>query len=502
MEDVPDPALIVLVGAAGSGKSTWASQRYGPTEIVSSDALRAVVGSGPADLDASVEAFTLLDQIVAGRTKRGLTTVIDTLGLDRDRRQGYLATARVAGLPAIAVLISIEDRLCRQRNAQRDRPVPAPVLTAQLRAARSVGDLLADEGWDRLVVVAASDESYPPRAVPPAQTVADASTRTSPQSGRWETADTSHQGLEIVLQLSRFAWGGDPLGWLTSIARRADEIGLTGIALMDHLIQIPQVGRAWEPIPEPWVTLGALAGLGTGLKLGTLVSPVTFRAPGITAKAAATLDALSGGRAFLGLGSGWWEREHSAFGLPFPPARERLGQLEMGIETIRALWASGTKAYASERVTLPETTCYPRPVGSIPIIVGGSGEQRTLRIAARLADGCNLPSDPKVLDQKLEVLRRHCATVGRDPDDLTVTVLDIPVIGTDRADTARRVEKLRGRTSAATFAARHHAGTADAHRRRYAELAARGVSTVFVALPDLAGPDDLYRVAPLVDATR
>ena len=93
---------------------------------------------------------------------------------------------------------------------------------------------------------------------------------------------------------------------------------------MDHLIQIPQVDRAWSPIPEPWVTLGALAGLGTGLELGTLVTPVTFRAPGITAKAAATLDALTGGRAFVGVGAGWWEREHAAYGLPFPPARERL----------------------------------------------------------------------------------------------------------------------------------------------------------------------------------
>jgi alkanesulfonate monooxygenase SsuD/methylene tetrahydromethanopterin reductase-like flavin-dependent oxidoreductase (luciferase family) len=269
---------------------------------------------------------------------------------------------------------------------------------------------------------------------------------------------------------------------------------------MDHLIQIPQVGRAWEPIPEPWVTLGAMASLGTGLKLGTLVSPVTFRAPGITAKAAATLDVLCDGRAFLGLGAGWWSREHAAFGLPFPPARERLDQLEAGIETIRALWASGTKAYAGERVDLPETTCYPRPLGKIPIIVGGAGEQRTLRIAAKLADGCNLPSDPEILDRLLEVLRRHCAAVGRHPDELRVTVLDIPVIGTDRADAARRVENLRGRTSAATFAVRHHAGTVQGHRRRYADLAARGVSTVFVALPDLAGPDDLDRLAPLVDA--
>jgi alkanesulfonate monooxygenase SsuD/methylene tetrahydromethanopterin reductase-like flavin-dependent oxidoreductase (luciferase family) len=147
----------------------------------------------------------------------------------------------------------------------------------------------------------------------------------------------------------------------------------------------PQAGRDWEPIPEPWVTLGMLAGLAPGLRLGTLVTPVTFRAPGILAKTVATLDVLTGGRAFCGIGAGWWDREHAAFGLPFPPAGARLDQLEAAIETLRALWAPGTKPYQGERISLPETTCYPRPVSAVPIIVGGSGERRTLRIAARLA---------------------------------------------------------------------------------------------------------------------
>src|SRR5262249_26168695 len=133
-------------------------------------------------------------------------------------------------------------------------------------------------------------------------------------------------------------------------------------------------------------------GLGTGLRLGTLVTPVTFRAPGVLAKTVATLDVLSGGRAFCGIGAGWWDREHAAFGLPFPPAAERLDRLEDAIGTLRALWRAGTKTYQGERVSLPETTCYPRPAGEVPVLVGGSGERRTLRIAARLADGCNLPS--------------------------------------------------------------------------------------------------------------
>ena len=112
---------------------------------------------------------------------------------------------------------------------------------------------------------------------------------------------------------------------------------------MDHLVQIPQVARAWDPIPEPWVTLGHLAALDTDLRLGTLVSPVTLHHAGVLAKQAATLDVLSGGRAFCGVGAGWFEREHLGFGMAFPPPRERLDTLATTIETMRALWAPGTK---------------------------------------------------------------------------------------------------------------------------------------------------------------
>ena len=125
-----------------------------------------------------------------------------------------------------------------------------------------------------------------------------------------------------------------------------------------------------------------------------------------------------------------------------------------------ALWAPGTKAYAGRYVHLPETTCYPRPVGPLPILVGGGGERRTLRIVAEQADGCNVPSDPKTLPRKIEVLRRHCLDVGRDPADVGVTVLDVPIVGRDRDDVAARVERLRGRTPAPVFAARHSAGLA------------------------------------------
>jgi alkanesulfonate monooxygenase SsuD/methylene tetrahydromethanopterin reductase-like flavin-dependent oxidoreductase (luciferase family) len=300
-----------------------------------------------------------------------------------------------------------------------------------------------------------------------------------------------------VLQLSRFPWGEEPRAWVTEMALAADEAGFAGIALMDHLIQIPQVDTAWQPIPEPWVTLGLVAGLDTRLEVGTLCTPVTFRPAGVTAKAAATLDALSGGRAFLGLGAGWWDREHAAYDVPFPSARERLDLLERTIETCRALWAPGTKAYAGDRVDLPETTSYPRPAHEIPVIVGGNGERRTLAIAARLGDACNLPSAEEVLAAKLKVLDRHLAAAGRTREDVAVTVLDLPVVGADRDDTWAKVERLRGRAPAAAFAERTHAGTVDGHRERYARLRELGVSTAFVGVRGLEGPDEVRALAGL-----
>ena len=441
-----------------------------------------MVGSGRHDLDASPDAFRLLDLIVAGRLSRGLATVVDTLGLDPARRRGYLDLALAARMPAVVVTFTTPPEVGRLRNAARDRPVPARVLAQQLRTFRTVLDGLTAEGWTRVLHVVDDTSSAADLGPQPAL----------PQT------QTRHTGLDVVLQLSRFPWGEDPAAWLKDVTLAADEAGFAGVALMDHLIQIPQVGSAWEPIPEPWVTLGMLAGLETSLRLGTLVTPVTFRPAGITAKAVATLDTISNGRAFVGVGAGWWEREHLAFGLPFPGPTERLDALETAIETMRALWAKGTKAYDGQRVTLPETTSYPRPVGDVPVIVGGSGERRTLRIAARLGDGCNIASDLETLDRKREVLRQHCTDLGRDPDEVALTVLDLPVVGRDRDDVWARVEQLRGPGSAAAYARRHHAGTPQQHRDRYQVLAEHGVSTVFVAVPDLSSAEDVLALSPML----
>ncbi|HXW44558.1 MAG TPA: LLM class flavin-dependent oxidoreductase, partial [Streptosporangiaceae bacterium] len=355
---IPDPALVVLVGPSGAGKSAWAAGRYRASEIVSSDQLRAVVGSGEHDLDASQDAFALLDQIIAARARRGLAVVADTLGLDAGRRAALLQLARRSGLPAVAVLFTTDAAVCRERNRTRDIPVPATALTAQLRRMPAVAGQIAAEGWDLVLRVDAGPAAAPGPAG-----------LTAPEGAPDGAAASSGRELEFILQISRFGWDPDPAGWLKAMTLAAAEAGFSGVALMDHLIQIPQVGRAWEPIPEPWVTLGLLAGLDTDLRLGTLVTPVTFRAAGVLAKTVATLDALSGGRAFCGIGAGWWEREHAAYGLPFPPAGTRLDLLESAIETMRALWQPGTKSYHGDRVELPETTCYPRPASPVRVIV-------------------------------------------------------------------------------------------------------------------------------------
>lgn len=464
--ELPDPALVVLVGPAGAGKSAWAAARYRDAEIVSSDALRGRVGTGPADLDASDDAFAVLEAIVAARLRRGLTTVVDTLGLDAGRRRAWLAAGRTAGMACVATVFDTPAAVCRARNRERDRPVPAPALTAQVRRMAAVSAEIAAEQWD--VVVRKDGGPVPaPTAAPAAAAVVARPLFAEP--GR----------LSFVLQVSRFPRDTDLARWLPAVALAAEEAGFAGLALMDHLIQIPQVGRPFEAIPEPLVSLGMLAGATTTLQLGTLVSPVTFRSPGVLAKSFATVDALSGGRAFCGLGAGWWEREHAAFGLPFPAPRERVDLLEQAIPVMRALWATGTKPAAG----LPETTSYPRPVGALPIIVGGTGP-RVLRLAGTEADACNVPA----------------ARVGEVGPQKRVTVLDVPILGEDRDHVATLVERLRGRTDASTFAARHHAGSANRHVARYRSLVDAGVCTAFVAPPDLTGPDDVARWAPITAA--
>jgi F420-dependent oxidoreductase-like protein len=198
---------------------------------------------------------------------------------------------------------------------------------------------------------------------------------------------------------------------------------------MDHYLQIAGmgVGDADAPMLEGYTTLGFLAAHTRTVELQLLVTGVMYRHPGLLAKIVATLDVLSGGRAMLGLGAGWYEREHAAYGVPFPPLAERFERLEETLQIVRQAWSPDNGPWNGRHYQLAETICSPQPLGRVPVMVGGSGERKTLRLVARYADACNLfagpQSPPEAVAAKLEVLRGHCEREGTDFDGIRKTVL-------------------------------------------------------------------------------
>jgi F420-dependent oxidoreductase-like protein len=194
---------------------------------------------------------------------------------------------------------------------------------------------------------------------------------------------------------------------------------------MDHWFQMEAMWPAEEPMLEGYTTLGFVAAATERLRLRLLVGGVTYRHPGLLAKTVTTLDVLSGGRAELGIGAAWYEREHLGLGVPFPPVSERFERLEETLQICLQMWSDDNGPYDSQHYHLAETLCSPPPV-STPrprILIGGSGERKTLRLVALYADACNIFGDPATVAHKLEVLRRHCEDVGRDRAEIEVTVL-------------------------------------------------------------------------------
>ncbi len=204
---------------------------------------------------------------------------------------------------------------------------------------------------------------------------------------------------------------------LRATARAAEEIGASWFTVMDHYFQMEQFRTAHDPMLEGYTTLGFLAGVTSQMKLGTVVTGVTYRHPGLLAKIGTTLDVLSEGRGFLGIGAAWYEREHFALGVPYPPLKERFERLEEALQILHQMWGPDEGPYAgrhyqlAETINVPANLTQPHP----PIVIGGSGEKKTLRLVAKYADACNiLAPDAETLAHKLDVLRRHCDTEGRD----------------------------------------------------------------------------------------
>lgn len=210
---------------------------------------------------------------------------------------------------------------------------------------------------------------------------------------------------------------------LTATAKTAEDIGATMFTLADHFFQMEGVGRAEDPFLEGYTSLGFLAGQTSTIDLGLLVTGVTYRYPGLLAKTATTLDVLSQGRSVFGIGAAWYEREHVALGVPYPSVRERFEMLEETLQICRQMWSDDNGAYNGKHYQLAETVCEPQPIRRPPILIGGSGEKKTLRLVAHYADIWNTTdSEPDVLKHKIDVLTRHCDNVGRDPADVRKTL--------------------------------------------------------------------------------
>ncbi len=490
---IPTPSLVVLIGPPASGKSTWAAEQFRADQIVCADALRGVIGEHELDLSATDDAFELLDRIVDARLGRGLTTVIDTTGLDAARRRTYLDVAQRHGASAVAVRFTTPAAECKRRNRERAYPVPVKAIDTMARTARDLD--LSNEDWDLVI------EPQPVRTV--TRRLADVVAEPAP--------DRSHRpatsGVRMGLLVSDFSWADDPsdIGpTLAHIAADAERVGFHSLWVMDHLVQIPQVGRRWDPMLDAWVALAHCAAATERIRLGTLVSPVTYRHVVLVAKAVATLDVLSGGRAIAGLGAGSSEHEHRALGLPFGTAGERLALLDDAARALRALLGPGGASFEGDVLHIPDTSLYPRPIQDrVPIIVGGSGERVTLRIAAQHGDGCNLFGDVDTVRRRIERLHQHCADVGRDPADVEVTHLGSMLLAADGADLRTRVAALRRPdVGPDRYAEQTNAGTVDDHELALRDLAEAGVDQAIVSVPDVARPGALEPFAELTERLR
>jgi F420-dependent oxidoreductase-like protein len=281
--------------------------------------------------------------------------------------------------------------------------------------------------------------------------------------------------MRIGLQIPSFTWpgGAEAIGpKLAEIARTAEDAGFYSIWVMDHLFQIPMVGPAEQEMLEGYGALSYLAGLTRSVRLGTLVTGITYRHPGVLAKSVSTLDVLSGGRAYLGIGAAWFEREHEGLGIPFPPLRERFERLEEALQIIRQMWSEQTGPYEGTHYRLAETLNVPQPLQRPhpPILIGGLGERKTLRLVAEYGDACNLFLFIGVeeLRRKLGVLERHCEAAGRPLEEIERTTLGTVHLAPSRTTPKEVIETCR-------------------------ELASMGVQQAIFNLPNLAEVEPLER---------
>jgi F420-dependent oxidoreductase-like protein len=263
--------------------------------------------------------------------------------------------------------------------------------------------------------------------------------------------------MRLGLQLPSFSFpGGTPAlrGHLVEISQAAEAAGFESLWVMDHLFQLP-VDTGWggpeEPMLESYSTLGFLAGVTSRIRLGALVGCAVFRSPGLLIKTATTVDVLSGGRLTFGIGAGWYEREAVGLGLVWPERRERFARLEETLRIAHKLWADDRSPFTGRDATLAEPIIRPQPLSRPhpPIMIGGNGERRTLRLVARYADACNfLVLEPEEIRAKLAVLEGHCAELGRDMSKIEITALDEVDLREGRMSTSDVMARARAQARA------------------------------------------------------
>jgi F420-dependent oxidoreductase-like protein len=258
--------------------------------------------------------------------------------------------------------------------------------------------------------------------------------------------------MRIGLQVPSFTWPGGTAeigARLADIGRTADDAGFYSLWVMDHFFQIGMVGPPEHAMLEGYSALSYLAGVTKHVKLGTLVTGVHYRHPGLLMKTVTTLDVLSGGRAYLGIGAGWNEQESRGLGVPFPPLKERFERLEEALQIAHQMWKGDRSAFNGAHYQLTDPLNSPQPLAQPhpPIMIGGGGEQKTLRLVAQYADACNLFArmGDDVLRTKLDVLRGHCETLGRDYNAIERTALNtvnLAPAGTSAADVIAECKSL------------------------------------------------------------
>ena len=257
--------------------------------------------------------------------------------------------------------------------------------------------------------------------------------------------------MKLGLQIVRFNWPGHPensSAKLIEIAQKAEEVGFSSLWVMDHYYQIaPGLGKATDPMLEGYSVLNHLAAVTKRLTLGTLVSGVIYREPAYLVKTVTALDVLSGGRAYLGVGAGWYEEEAIGLGFPFPPVKERFERLEETLQIAKQMWAGDRNRYKGIHYRLRDPISSPQPLSQPhpPILIGGMGEKKTLRLVAQYGDACNLfaRAGKEALIHKLEVLRKHCEDLGRDFAEIEKTILGTIHLAPDEMDPRIVVESCQ-----------------------------------------------------------